>query len=303
MQIAMIQALCELAEKNSRLMYVLGDSGCEYDRFYREAFPRQMVDLGIAEQHAVSFAAGMAADGWMPFVELPAPFLAYRAFEAVRVDVCLQRRNVKLIGLGSGLSNSALGATHHGTEDIAVMRSLPGLTILSVATAEQVRQAIAEAYAIDGPVYLRFEMKSSGELSAPIVEHSGLQTLCEGRDGVMFATGGVVFEALEAARQLALQGLSIGVINVRRLAPFDEAGCRALCGNTRHVFTLEEHSVRGGLGSILCEVLSGLTASVTRIGLEGFAQGYGTSAELRRQNGLDAVSVARRINEEMRRIE
>lgn len=302
MQIALIQALVELAEMDEHVVYILGDSGCEYDRFYREAFPKRYLDLGIAEQHAVTFASGMAASGWKPFVALPAPFLAYRAFEAVRVDVCMQKRNVKMVGLGSGLSNSALGPTHHGTEDIALMRALPGFVVLSPATAEQAREAVLAAHEIDGPVYLRFGMKAEGELNLSPLKIGDLQQVRTGDDAIVFATGGILFEALAAADLLANQGISVGIINVHTLVPFDARACIRACAGVKHVFTLEEHMIHGGLGSIICEALCGVPVPVVRMGLDNcFAQGYGTCAELRSQNGLDAQSVAHRIWEEMER--
>ena len=155
MQSAYIGKLMELAEQDARVLHILADSGTGYDEMFRRNFPEQIYNFGISEENMVAAAAGMATVGKIPFVFTAGAFLAYRSLEFIRDDICFQNLNVKIIGMGSGLSWSSLGPTHHTTEDIAVLRSLPNLMILSPATPRQVSECLETAYGHTGPVYMR----------------------------------------------------------------------------------------------------------------------------------------------------
>ena len=163
MQSAYIGKLMQLAEKDHNILHILADSGTGYDEMFRRNFPDQIYNFGISEENMVAAAAGMATVGKIPFVFTAGAFLAYRSMEFIRDDICFQNLNVKVIGMGSGLSWSSLGPTHHTTEDIAVLRAIPNLMILSPATPRQVSESVEIAYEYQGPVYVRIGMNHEKE--------------------------------------------------------------------------------------------------------------------------------------------
>lgn len=299
---ACMGALMELAEGDDRVAYLTADSGeGGLDRIFRMNFPSRAFDFGIAEAAMVSAAAGMAMAGRVPFVYTAAPFLAYRAYEFIRNDVCLQNLNVKLIGTGSGLSVSSLGPTHHATEDLAVLRVLPNLKILSPATPRQVRACMMEAWGHEGPVYVRLGMSGEFECFGDdyAFKPDALEILREGEDAVILTTGILLGEVLEAADRLASEGVGVCVANVHTVKPFDGQGLLELASNGVSVITAEEHSVCGGLGGIVAETFAsaGRPVRLCRIGLpDAFSVGYcRDAARLRRENGLDAESILAKV--------
>ena len=163
MQRAYLSKLMEIAEKNSNVLHLVADSGTGYDEMFQRNFPLQMFNFGIAEEHMVAAAAGMATAGKIPFVYTAGAFLAYRSLEFIRDDICFQNLNVKVVGMGSGLAWCSLGPSHHTTEDIAVLRAIPNLKILSAATPLQTAACVEEAYQHQGPVYIRIGMNNEKE--------------------------------------------------------------------------------------------------------------------------------------------
>jgi len=300
MQKAYLQTLTELAEGDRNVLSLIGDSGTGYDELFRRDFPGQFFDFGIAEEHMVAAAAGLASRGKIPFVYTAGAFLAYRAFEFIRDDLCFQRQNVKVAGMGSGLAWSTLGPTHHTTEDLSVLRALPELTIFSPASPLEVRRVVQAAYGIEGPVYLRLGMGGEPELYP---EGTGFEVgkaleLRSGDDLAIFSTGSVTGEVLGAARMLEGAGIGARVVNVHTIKPFDGESVLRAAEETGMIFSVEEHSTAGGLGGLMGETLSDAGAGVPlkRIGIPGvFARGYGTLQEVRRANGLDSESLFRRI--------
>ena len=306
MQTAYINALYELMGKDARVCSLLSDSGTEYDEMLMREFPNQCYNFGIAEQGKVAAAAGMASCGKIPFVYTSGAFLAYRAYEFIRDDVCFQRKNVKIIGMGSGLSWSTLGPSHHTTEDFSVLRSLPHMTVFSPASPYEVRQCVNAAYQLDGPVYVRLGMSREKEIyESPdyaFVPGKNIQ-IAQGKDAAVLCTGSIIEEVLKASEYLLPEGISARIINVHTIKPFDQGHIREIAGDFKHLFTVEEHNVTGGLGTAVCEALAGLGAAVklTRIGLDDcFAQGYGTHAQVLEKNGLDGKSIADKIMRAMR---
>jgi transketolase len=289
-------ALIELAEKNPDVVSLIADSGTGYDELFRRDFPDQFFDFGIAEEHMVAAAAGMAVRGKIPFVYTAGAFLAYRSFEFIRDDVCIQKQNVKIAGMGSGLAWSTLGATHHTTEDISVLRALPGLTLFSPATPMEAGNAVRAAYEIKGPVYIRLGMGGEQELyREPYRFIPGTAvTLKAGKDISIFTTGSIAAEVMEAAEKLAELHVDAEVVNVHTLKPMDRNAVLRAASETRMIFSVEEHNVLGGLGGIISEILAEAGAGIKckRIGLsDSFASGYGTLQDLRRINGLDSGSI------------
>lgn len=295
-----MSALCEIAEKDRNVLSLLADSGTGYDELFRRYFPEQMLDFGIAEENMVSAAAGLAMCGKIPFVYTAGAFLAYRSFEFIRDDICFQNLNVKIVGMGAGLSWSTLGVTHHTTEDLAVLRALPNLTILSPSCPREVEEAVKAAYEIQGPVYIKIGMNHEpdvcGEDTAFVVGKN--RELRPGREVCVYATGSITSEVLEAAKLLEADGLDIGVVNVPTVKPFDGEEVLERAKSCRTILTVEEHSITGGLGSAVAEVLaeSDVKVRFRRIGLKNcFAVGYGTHAQVKAANGLDAEGIAGQI--------
>ena len=302
MQRAYISKLLELAEKDKAVLHLLADSGTGFDEMFRRNFPEQMYNFGIAEEHMVAAAAGMATAGKIPFVYTAGAFLAYRAYEFIRDDICFQNLNVKVVGMGSGLAWSTLGPSHHTTEDVAVLRALPNLRILSPATPNETAACAELAYEHRGPVYIRIGMNNEKEFfeTDHTVAFGKNQILRTGEDVAIFSTGSILAEVWEAAELLEKEGFHAGVINVASIKPFDEESVIQMAQSAKLLVTVEEHSIYGGLGGIVSEIVAeaGIGARVVRIGLsDRFAISYGTHADVRAANGLDAQSIYRRIAE------
>jgi len=298
MRNAYIAELYELAGEDERVLALVADNGAiVYDK-YRQRFPDRFINFGIAEANMVAAAAGMASCGKIPFAYTISGFLTMRAFEQVRNDVCLQRMNVKLVGIGAGFVYSDLGPTHHATEDISLMRSLPGMTVLSPADDLEAAKCTRAAAEINGPVYLRL-----GTGKSPVVYQEDYDyqlgrgvTLRQGEDVTIIATGGIVHEVLLAANQLEEEGLSVRVINLHTIKPIDNEIILEAAKETGAVLTVEEHTILGGLGSSVAEVLmEGGCGGVRfrRLGLEGvFPAGYGSYQEMKEINGLSKGHIA-----------
>ncbi len=303
MQSACIGSLMELAEKDKKVLYLTADSGeGGLDKIFRMNFPAQAIEFGIAEGNMVAAAAGLAATGKIPFVYTAGPFLAYRSFEFIRDDVCLQKLNVKMIGTGSGLSVSSLGPTHHTTEDIAVLRALPNLMLLSPSTSLQASAAIKLAYSHDGPVYIRLGINKEKEFyeSEKMFGLNRLNVLRTGKKAAVFSTGSILEEVIEAADLLKEQGVDVEVMDVPGLKPIDTRGIRQKAEEFDLFVTVEEHNVAGGMGSMIAEILSDTRSGVRllRIGLmDEFSVGYGQLSAVRAENGLTAEKIRDRILE------
>ena len=292
MRNAYITTLYELARDNRDIMALVSDNGAiVYDKFRRD-FPDQFINVGIAEQNLVSLAAGLAVCGKVPFAYTIAGFLTMRAFEQVRNDVCLQKTNVKLAGIGLGFVYSDLGPTHHSTEDIALMRALPGMTIFSPADPVEARNVTRAAARIDGTVYLR--LATSG---TPVIYEDDYDfqagrgvTLRQGDDLTIIATGNILHEVLRAADDLETAGIAARVVNLHTLKPIDEEIIVKAAAETRAILTVEEHTILGGLGSAVAEIIAENCSEPVRfkrMGLQGvFPSGYGSYDEMKEFNQL-----------------
>ena len=251
----------------------------------------------------VAAAAGMATAGKIPFVYTNGAFLAYRSLEFIRDDVCFQNLNVKLVGMGSGLSIGALGPTHHTTEDIAILRAIPNLMILSPATPLQVQQCVEQAYYHKGPVYIRIGMNGEKEFFGEDYQLTvlGQDRMSEGKDVTVFTTGSILEEVMDAVDILMKSGIGVTVVNVVTIKPFGEEEFLKRTEKTGIIVSVEEHNVQGGLGSILSETMTkyGIGKRLLRIGLNDmFAEGFSSNQKIiRKQNHLDAESIAKNIVE------
>jgi len=301
MQKAFLQTLYDIAENDRNVMMLSADNGLEFDKLFKRDFEKQYIEFGIAECNMVGAAAGLALCGKIPFMHTASNFLAYRALEFIRNDVCIHNANVKIIGFGSGLANSTLGPSHHSTEDTGVLYSLPNLTILSASTPMETEQAIKEAYSIVGPVYIRIGLVGEYENQDKLPENifkSSNNTLRDGSDAVVFSTGSIISEVLKAADIVGKKGFNIKVVNVNTIKPFDKKSLVEITKGIHKVITVEEHNIHGGLGSIIANFIAEekIDTDLIKLGLQdSFAIGYGTQQDVQQQNGLDNVSISNKI--------
>ena len=266
---------------------------------FKNAYPERFIDCGIAECNMIGVAAGLAASGKVPFASSFAMFAAGRAFEQVRNSVGYPHLNVKIGATHAGISVGEDGATHQCNEDIALMRTIPGMVVINPSDDVEAKAAVRAAYEHNGPVYLRF-----GRLAVPVIndrpdykfELGKGVTLREGKDVAVIATGLPVNNCLEAAEKLAKDGINAKVINIHTIKPLDEEIVIAAAAECGKVVTVEEHSVIGGLGSAVCDVLSEKAPTkVMKIGINDTFGESGPAVELLKKYGLDTDSIYEKI--------
>lgn len=301
MRNAYLATLYDLAKENEQVLALISDNGTiVYDK-YREDFPEQFLNCGISEANMISVAAGLASCGKIPFAYTIANFLIYRAFEQIRNDVCLQKMNVKLVGIGCGFAYSNLGPTHHTTEDIALMQSLPGMTIFSPCDPLESKKLTVAAAQIDGPVYLRLATGGTPKIYDEDYDFKvgrGV-TLREGDDITIISTGGIIFEVLQAVDELEKAGISVRLINMHTIKPIDKEIILKAANETQAVLTIEEHSIIGGLGGTVANVIlenSKDPVKFKRMGLKGvFPSGYGNYQDMKKMNGLAKEDMVKEV--------
>ena len=292
------EALAELGAKNDKVVVLDADlSKSTMTATFQKEFPDRFFNMGIAEANMVDVAAGLSTMGLIPFCSTFAMFGAGRAYEQVRNSIAYPRFNVKLCMTHAGLSVGEDGASHQCVEDIALMRVIPGMTVVVPADASEARKAVFAAAAFDGPMYLRF-----ARLATPVFEEDypfeigKANVIREGTDAVVFACDMMVSESLKAAEALAAEGKSVAVVNVHTIKPID-AECvtrwAEKCGN---VITVEEHSVIGGLGDAVADVLMGkVCCKFKKIGVQDRFGQSGKAWDVLREYGLTAPQIAEEI--------
>jgi len=295
-------ALKALGEANPNVLVFDADlAGATKTAVFKKAFPERFFDCGIAECNMVSIAAGVAATGKIPFCSTFAMFAAGRAYEQVRNAVGYPHLNVKIGATHAGISVGEDGATHQCNEDIALMRTIPGMVIINPADDVEARAAVFAASAYEGPVYMRF-----GRMPVPVFNEEASYkfeigkgiVLREGSDVTVVATGLCVNSAMEAAKKLAADGISAEVINIHTIKPLDEELILASAKKTGKVVTVEEHSVIGGLGSAVCDVLAEkLPTPVKKLGINDTYCESGPAAKLIEKYRLDGVGVYEQVKE------
>ena len=306
MRNAYLSALHDLAKANKNILALISDNGAiVYDKF-RADFPEQYTNCGISEANMVGMAAGLASSGKIPFAYTISNFLVYRAYEQIRNDVCLQNMNVKLVGIGVGFVYSSLGPTHHGTEDIAVMRCLPHLTIFSPADPLETKKVTLAAAAINGPVYIRLATGGTPAVYEKDYDFSVGKAVevMPGKDVVIFSTGSSVHEVLLAVKELKKEGISARLVNFHTIKPIDkEMIVKAAC-ETGRVLVVEEQNIHGGLAGAISEVLieeGWGKVKFRRMGLKDtFAAGYGTYEDLKEMNGLSKAHIVAAVQDMVR---
>ena len=294
-----MDTLYDLAGKDKRVYALISDNGAiVYDR-YRKDLASQYLNLGISEANMLGMAAGMASCGKIPFAYTIGAFLAYRAYEFIRNDICLQKQNVKIVGTGAGEVYSALGPTHHSTEDLGGLRVLPNLTILCPASPLEVKKATVAAYEYDGPVYLRLGTNREPEIYKEDYhfEIGRGVVIREGKDIALIGTGSILKDILDVAEMLHQDGIQARVINIHTIKPIDRAIILQAVEETGRIVTIEDHNITGGLGSAVAEVIaeSGRGVAFKRIGLRDFSKGYGAYAEVKEMNGIGIKRIADEI--------
>ena len=295
-------ALAELGTEHEDVVVLDADlAAATKTGVFKKAHPERFIDCGIAECNMMGVAAGLAATGKVPFASSFAMFAAGRAFEQVRNSIGYPHLNVKIGATHAGISVGEDGATHQCNEDIALMRTIPGMVVINPSDDVEARAAVRAAYEHEGPVYMRF-----GRLAVPVIndrpdykfEIGKGVVLREGKDLTIIATGLPVSNCLEAAEKLAADGIDAKVINIHTIKPLDEDLVVAAAKETGKVVTVEEHSVIGGLGSAVCDVLSEKAPTkVMKIGINDTFGESGPALELLKKYGLDTDSIYEKIKE------
>lgn len=295
---AFFSALLELAEKDERVNLVVGDLGFGVVEEFARRFPKRFLNGGVAEQNMTGIAAGMALSGKIVFTYSIANFPILRCLEQVRNDVCYHNANVKIVAVGGGLAYGALGATHHATEDLAILRSLPQMVVVAPGDPVETEAATKAVAAHAGPCYLRLGRAGEARVHRTqigFVLGKAIE-MREGKDATLISTGGMLGTAMQVADLLGAVGVQTRLLSMHTVRPIDTAAIESAVLETGAVFTLEEHSVVGGLGGAVAEFLTENWEGplvFKRFGLPSeFSCFVGSQEYMRARHGLTAEAVA-----------
>lgn len=302
-----INTLIKLARKDKRIFLLTGDLGFSVLEGFRDEFPDRFVNMGVAEANMIGVAAGLALSGKVVFVYSIVPFVTLRCLEQIRNDVCYQQLQVRIIGVGAGLSYGTAGATHYSLEDIAVMRAISNLSVVCPGDPLEAEMALKESLSYAGPLYIRL-----GKGRDPLVHRKldgfkiGKAILLRyGKDIAIISTGNMLANAKQAASLLKERGVDVRLISMHTVKPIDKKAIIDIAKKTKAIFTVEEHNLIGGLGSAVAEVLAEQSVKVhfKRIAVpEAFFKTIGSQDYLRRKFGLDANGIFKTIIKGMRKI-
>jgi transketolase len=303
MRNAFLEQLFELAKRDSRIVFITGDLGFSVVERYQEELPDQFVNAGVAEQNMTGVAVGMAHCGKIVFTYSIANFPTLRCLEHVRNDVCYHDANVTVVSVGGGFAYGALGATHHATEDLGVMRMLPNMIVVAPGDPVETRAATRALVERDGPSYLRL-----GKAGEPVVHQEPIDfelgraiRVRDGADVTLISTGGMLHLAVRAADALASDGLRARVLSMHTLKPLDESAVLDAAQETQAIVTIEEHSIVGGLGSAVAELLAEtdeVRVRFRRIGVPSrFSPRVGTQEYLLAENGINVDGIRKAVGE------
>ena len=299
------KALVEIGKESDKLIVLDADlAAATKTGVFKKEFPDRHIDCGIAESNMTGIAAGMSTCGYVPFMSTFAMFAAGRAFEQIRNSIGYPHLNVKIGATHAGISVGEDGATHQCNEDIALMRAIPGMVVINPSDDVEARAAVHAAFEHEGPVYLRF-----GRLAVPVINDEasykfelgkGVE-LKDGKDCTIIATGLCVSEALAAADILAKEGIDAQIINIHTIKPIDEDIIVAAAEKTNRIFTVEEHSIIGGLGDAVAAVLSEKRPTkLTKIGVKDVFGESGPAVELLHKYELDAEGIAKQVLDKLK---
>lgn len=310
MRTAFVNTLEDSAALNDRIMLLTGDLGFGvFDDFARR-FPSQFLNVGVAEQNMMGVACGLALEGHKVFAYSIANFATLRCLEQIRNDIAYHDADVKIVAVGGGFSYGALGVSHHATEDLAIMRSLPGLTVVAPGDAWETGRAVRALANSSGPAYLRLDRSGRANIGTdyPTADAGftlgSARTIRDGRDLCIIATGGILGTAVDAAADLERIGIECRVISMHTIKPIDTVAIAKAAAETHGILTLEEHSVDGGLGGAIAEVCleaGMLPRRFYRMGLRaGFSSIVGSQEYLRARYDLDKDAVIKQVQAMLR---
>ncbi len=290
------RTLVELGEANPDIVVLEADLGkSTMTCYFEQRFPKRFFEMGIGEANMTSFAGGLSLAGKIPFTNSFAVFAAGRAYDQIRMGICISSLNVKIVGSSAGLSDFGDGASHQTFDDLAIMRVLPHMTVLVPADANEVRSMTRWLAASRGPAYLRVSRNDMVDVTSPDTpfELGKPMLLREGKDVAIFAMGSMVAQALQAAEALHAEHISARVINVSTLKPVDEAALLALGTGVKGIVTVEEHSIIGGLGSLIAYTFRGAGTPMSSLGIgDQFGQSGKSYDELLEHYGLTSRHIA-----------
>ncbi|MBF0308873.1 MAG: transketolase [Magnetococcales bacterium] len=303
-----LEMVHQLARDNPRVVFVGSDLGSGTLAAMQREMPERFFMEGVSEQNLIGVAAGLALEGYIPYVNTIATFLTRRCLEQVCVDLCLHKLPVRLIANGGGMVYAPLGPTHTATEDLALMRALPNMTVTAPCDALEMKSLMAASIHWPGPLYIRLAKGGDALVSPPepALEIGRAVTLREGKQVGLLTTGIMAQRALQTADLLADQGVACGVLHFHTVKPLDQEALFRLADDCRLLVTLEEHQRNGGLGSAVAEVLcdtaltwsrDGQLPPLLRLSLpEAFPDHYGSQEEHLSHHGLDPRQIAERVN-------
>ena len=303
-----VKKLTELAEKDKRIYLLTGDLGFSVFEDFAEKFPKRFINCGVAEQNMMGVVAGLALSGKKPYVYSIVPFVTIRCLEQIRNDVCYQNLNVKLIGVGGGFSYGSLGATHYAIEDLAILRTLPNMTVLCPADPIETEELIMKSYQTENPTYIRLGRTGEKKIYnfPPQIEIGKPSILKRGEDGIFIATGIQVNICLEAAEKLKKMGYDFKVISLHTLKPINKESLLNEVKGIKKVFTVEEHNIIGGLGSAVAEILmeSDWQGDFKRIAVsDEYPSEIGSAEYLRKKYHLDTEQITSYVLNQIRKHE
>jgi transketolase len=297
MRVQWAKTLLELAKQDERIFALTADTVGMPLAEFKQNFPERVLDVGVAEANMVGISAGLALCGKIPFAATIAVFASMRCYEQIRSDVCYQQINVKIVGVGAGFKYGPLGATHHATEDIAIMRALPNMTIVVPADGRETRKATAALAAHPGPAYLRLGRSGEPEVYRDdyAFELGRAVPLRAGTDLTIISAGLVLPNVLQAADALHAKGIHARILNMHTVKPLDVSAVRAAARETGAILSVEEHSIIGGLGSAIAEILAEeqLAIPFKRLGLPDVFSGIGTQEQLWEKYGMGVAHIVK----------
>ncbi len=271
MRDSFISSIYKATKANRDVLCLVGDIGAFLLRDYIKEFPFNFYNLGVTEASTIGVAAGLAASGKIPFVYTITPFVTARCYEQIKIDVCHDKANVKIVGIGSGVSYGTMGSTHHSLEDMAIMSALPNMVIISPADPQETEEAVIAAVKYQGPVYLRLTLTSKPlDYRKGKFEIGKARIIKKGTKAAIIATGDMVSIALEAAQILKKDNIDCYVVNMHTIKPIDEGLIKRLSKKCKIMVTIEEHSIIGGLGSAVSRIISQYPDNKSLLKIMGF---------------------------------
>jgi len=292
--------LYSIALQNPDVVVLSADTGARIFKEFQRNIPKQFLNVGVSEQNAMSVAAGLALTGKKVFVFGISNFVTLRCYEQIRNDICCMDLPVTVLGMGTGYVYSIDGPTHHITQDISIMRALPGMTIWSPSDYTMVGALVHMAYKSPGPKYIRIDKGPFTPIYDPgkLDFSDGLATVKSGKDLTIVATAIMVTQALKVVEELAIHGVDAGIVDFYRLKPANNRFFLEAVSHSKRIVTLEEHTIAGGLGSIVCEIMAdqGTTIPVKRIGIpDNYRLEVGSRAWVQSLDGLDVYGITKTI--------